>query len=1584
MSESEIVALSSTASYRVSYSKHPLSQKFVDCDVPVGMTLADAFQVDFEHLAITVDGVRITAEDYETLLPQADSAVIVSLIPEDDTGIAQILATVAISLASFGVGTIFGGLNTLGGALAASATFAVGNFLLSSLIAPPQADTAPLSPDRRNSITGTRNQFEPYGTVPIVYGRHRLYPPYAAKPYTEIIGTEQYFNALFAVTLGDCFIDELKIGETDLNTFNGVEVTQSKAPDWLNIDETAVGITLEEPTAPGSPISQSVQTTELNSACASVDFSCPGGLLYVNSKGERRFVKIDFTIEFREVGGGAWTNARTYTQGGQDWISFTLGNNEILGTPTGLTNVGVGPITVSPRNSTDFRVSGKTLTAQRFGIKIRFPTAAQYEIRVTRTYMEQDVAFNGTQGELDKYVQNFQWTVIRSYDESVQALSLNDDVTYLRVRIRASDQLNGVIDQLNCRVQRLLPLWNGSAFTAPAATRAPAWAFLDVLMGPGNAKPISQADAPNKIELAAMLSWVTATAANEQYFDRVFDQQTSVFEALQLVASAGRASWGLKDAQHTVVREPLSLVPTQMFTNRNSRNSQGVRRFDDIPHALRIRFIDETQGYVENEITIYDTGFDDLSATRFETLDLDGIVTRDHAVREGWYYLAAAKLRRETFTREVDFENLASVRGDVVTVQDDVSLISVGVGRIVGLNGSQITLDTKFVLESPKEYTVSIRSVNASGDVVVNDVNLVETYTETNVLQGNTLPPEVAVGDLLTMYEVTVGRVDMLITAIEALDNLTARVTMVDLAPAVQNRDLESIPTVVPQITLPTPPEQLPPPVPVITAITSDGNTQVILPSGELVPRMIIAFRLASTQDFGSELVEARIRVQQTDGEAPWQRVPPVGAQSGSIEVLDVEVDFTYEVQIRSISAFGVPSDWSAQIVHQIGTSSQAPEAPLNLQVLKDSVEGYIVTTDVSNLDIRNAERLEFVTSDVNDRDDAGAITLTYPAPQSLDGIDEVEWRTNDPDLFDQYTWVRVIDRFGNAGAWYTDDSLDGVPEALTSDTSEKIRSVIVRGDIRNYGAIAGGVFDNTAAILAAAAVNKEVIFRDGIWLSGPIDVSLFPETRFVGEGFEKSRMLLASGSGGELFGALGKEVDGIVIEGMALDCNAAVHQSGGTSPNASVCGIRIGDNNQGGDTSRRIHLRDLLSTGASAHGIIVSRAEDWSVRDSRVEDWETGFGVAGFRGCVGGRILSCYATTDSLVASTGFILDDRSTASTTPERCDDNSMIGNIVDGQDALSTAFNVPGARNLTISGNIAKRPRVVGFNFDSSEPDTVPFDTLTRTVATGNSVEGITNTAPDAAAYLIAGSHLSIGDCAANDCESNGVLFWNDNNAAVVPYNVNLHDCPLENVAKSNGAAVTVEAGRKISIHHMPISAPGRYGVRVLPQADVIDLTLDKVEVDQPGLDAFELRSDLGALTGTVVEGCKATRVPAGRAAFRFQKGTAAFDDLQLRLNKARDESGGATFGYQFVAATDINGIVMTDAELDVTTQITGVPTDKVTHEWGNSWNPRVTFGATVPATGTVGDIHYYQPATAGGQLGAVYTAAGWKDFGSIAA
>ena len=181
------------------------------------------------EMVIEVDGEYIPKSEWDRI-PEEKSLVNVYMPTRGGgksplriiLGIALVVATVvsggaAAPLLGLEVGSF--------AALAASAATAAivstaGSFLINAIapIRPPGSKSGSVKDGQVYSISGARNQLSPYQPVPVVLGTHRFFPPLGAKPYTELVGDDEYIRILLA-WVGPCKIEDIKIGDTPLTSY---------------------------------------------------------------------------------------------------------------------------------------------------------------------------------------------------------------------------------------------------------------------------------------------------------------------------------------------------------------------------------------------------------------------------------------------------------------------------------------------------------------------------------------------------------------------------------------------------------------------------------------------------------------------------------------------------------------------------------------------------------------------------------------------------------------------------------------------------------------------------------------------------------------------------------------------------------------------------------------------------------------------------------------------------------------------------------------------------------------------------------------------------------------------------------------------------------------------------------------------------------------------------------------------------------------------------------------------------------------------------------------------------------------------
>jgi hypothetical protein len=743
--------------------------------------------------AFTAEPVFIRRSIWHRVRPHPGTAITFRAAPRGGNAGKSILGIV-LGLATLALGFVLGpavagliGVTTqtttsLVTGLVVAATSIVGRLLISALIPPPPTSTQPGTPavGTTYAVSGMRNQANLYGPVARLYGRHKIAPAYAAQPYTEIAGDDIFLRALFCIGYGPLQIDDIRIGETSIDDYEDVqyEVRQGYSndpPETLYSSDVLEVLLVDELTTAAGWVQR---TTQPNADEISIDITFDRGLYVVDTQtGLSLRWTVNFQLEYR-----------------------------LHGSSFGWTAVPGTPFDVSRQKTSMFRVN------KRWGVP-----RGQYDVRLRRTTAEHP----GWSNLLDHAV----WTSIRTIRSAAPVRMTG--VALIALRIRASGQLNGIIDQLTCVATSILPVFDGASWSSQP-TRNPAWIYLDILRGSANKRPI----ADNRIYFQSFFDWAwdcDSAAANGQAkyrCDVVFDAAGTIFHALQTVASAGRATYGLHDGLYSVVRDVKQSVPIQHLSPRNSRDFRGSKVFVDLPHALKMQFTNEEADYVQDELIVYADGYDASNATKFETINLVGAgVVRPYQVwSTGRYLQATARLRPEIYELSTDAERLAARRGDLIRVTHDVPLWGLGQGRIKSLTFNSsgqvtaITLDEILTQLAGNTYALRIRK--ADGTSVLSTLNTVAGDSATLVLAtplaGGLIP---AVGDLCLFGEAGRESVEVVITKITAEADFGARLTLVDAAPGIFDADTGPIPAFNPRITRPAFWRRQPPPVPIIAAI---------------------------------------------------------------------------------------------------------------------------------------------------------------------------------------------------------------------------------------------------------------------------------------------------------------------------------------------------------------------------------------------------------------------------------------------------------------------------------------------------------------------------------------------------------------------------------------------------------------------------------------------------------------------------------------------------------------------------------------------------------------------------------------------
>lgn len=895
-------------------------------EVNCGCAIADMIPVG-RHAIVLHNNHIVPVEQRGDVRPIEGDYVVIRTVPTAAVvaAIAAIGSGLASAAAAGAFGAAFLGISALGWTAISIGISIIGGLIARSMIEPPKAPDQQ-TPNRLPGISGQSNRIDPFGIIDKIYGTVRTVPKLGAKPYTEIAGDDQYLRMLLVVGIGPIDFNEadINIGNTPLTNFTdywlqirrGYPTSPPQTIVKAVVDEVAVGVPLND----GGETA--TRTTEADTEEVSIDLSAQGLCIRQSDGSGTSSIAISYRLEYADKGQTNWQEAT---------IASTAGN-----VFTGQ-YVGFAPYT--------FAIWGDTIDTVRASVRFEVPQG-QYDVRLTRIEDKQLFPTEGFDDNDPLAMNDMTWTTFRSFvANDGPILDYPVPLATISLRIKATDQLNGVIDDLSVLASGLISVPGQGGYVKSSN---PAWQFKDALTGYGGKTQVPAG------EIADLSAFADFCDGRGYAFDAVVNPADR-YSVISQILSFGRGSIDMSDGKFGVIYEHEQ-PRKQLYTPRNSWNFSGNRKYPKIPHALRTQYLDPNT-WERNEVIVYRDGYNktgtggNQAATEFEQFDVSyGCADVTKAVRLAHEKIRDTVLRPEVFKWTTGFEWMVAGRGGRVGHAHDAILVGLGSARITMIQPAGadqlVSFDQTYEMAAGKPYGIEIRDKNAEvyAVPVVGNPGVWDTVT---VPDG--LPVGVAIGDLVGFGEIGKISQDLIVKTIAPQGEGSAELELIPYAPEIYDIN-QPLPEYDAHTTEPVDIQQLPPPAPVIETVRSDETAMRRNSDGSLSPQIIVVLRQVSGG--GVPVAGKQVRYRKTAvNPGTWMTL--TFERNETIVLPDVVKGVTYDIEVRNVSPWQKYSAWVATQETVIGNSTVPPD----VTGLTGTFENFAVRLDWDSANVIDVSR---------------------------------------------------------------------------------------------------------------------------------------------------------------------------------------------------------------------------------------------------------------------------------------------------------------------------------------------------------------------------------------------------------------------------------------------------------------------------------------------------------------------------------------------------------------------------------------------------------------------------------------------------
>lgn len=745
---------------------HPLvgdGRKYSYVTFLKGETLGDylartGFDVGRGPKSVYLNGERVPDDKWHLLLPGTGDQIVIRTRATGGNGgkVLRVVAMVALTIVSAGYGAALGGAlgftGTTAAAVGSSLIMIGGSVLIGALLPPPKASLTGNKEKEQSptyGISAGRNSYNSYGPMIVVFGKHKVVPYFATKPYTTFSGNDQFLSQAFHFGLQpDLDLQAIRIGNTDITNYRDVEINRSTYDGKL----TLVAGNLD--TVDGFELANvdgwTQRTTPRDTQHISVDVAA--NLYSIADDGDEESVTVQFEAQYKAVasaewlpmGGyyetrashywscGRWTTEDSIFGGKKVWQQVQYGsinpNEHTENEPLEICHDRFVPMKGKVRTCETYfwrfvpygmlpwqgrgpdPITGHTGTgiSQLSGSDSQKPARMTLEVGVATG--EYDVRFRKISQDLTSSRSSNKLTIAQI------RCTQTDNADYsgqcrMAVRIKATSQLNGAVDSLSAIASAKTLVWQNNSWVQ-AYTSNPAWWYLFWARGMRDQdfnRLYGECLPESKIDLEAIKSWAAWCDAKGLTFNWVLDRKMSIDDVYHVIARAGRASKSMHGGKLSVIWDSADIPESNFVTPENIVAGSFEYKFinTEVTDEIIVNFFNQEKDYEADVVRQKVPGA--VQVNNPVTFDLEGCTVADQAGREANLMAASQYFHRQQFSWEMDIEGATITRGDVVRMTHDLTSWGAS-GRIMAYENGQLTLDS--YVEPIENAWMSIRSPN--------------------------------------------------------------------------------------------------------------------------------------------------------------------------------------------------------------------------------------------------------------------------------------------------------------------------------------------------------------------------------------------------------------------------------------------------------------------------------------------------------------------------------------------------------------------------------------------------------------------------------------------------------------------------------------------------------------------------------------------------------------------------------------------------------------------------------------------------------------------------------------------------------